>query len=147
MWSNGIKITKNCPAAGGFAFRPLKPPMAGCRPQNPVWDTFELHWLTQHFFRVRHLHFLTISLPLPLAKFRLNSNHWPRLSISYSTMSLPHKKFLFWKFLITSLHVICGLSSPPQSKILATPMVAMVTYRGLESHLTRAGHPHTWKSC
>ena len=31
------------------------------------------------------------------------------------------QKFLFWKFLMTSLHVICGLGLS-QSKILATPM-------------------------
>ena len=36
-------------------------------------------------------------------------------------MSWPHKKFLFWKFLMTPLHVICGLA-PPQSKILVMPM-------------------------
>ena len=51
MWLNGIKIayyykkvTKNCPAAGGFA--PKTPKAFGGwrpRPQTPVCDTFELH--------------------------------------------------------------------------------------------------------
>ena len=40
-------------------------------------------------------------------------------------MFLHHKKLLFRKFLMTSLHVICGLG-PPQSKILATPMLCPV---------------------
>ena len=39
------------------------------------------------------------------------------------------------KILMTSLHVICGLDLP-QSKTLATPMVTMVTYHQLRSHLT-----------
>ena len=43
-----------------------------------------------------------------------------RFQIFPPTIYLSDKKFLFWKFLITSLHVICNLS--PQSKILATPI-------------------------
>ena len=31
-------------------------------------------------------------------------------SVFNSTISLPYKKFLFQKFLMTSLHVICSLS-------------------------------------
>ena len=45
----------------------------------------------------------------------------PWLLIFHSTISLsPQTKNLFQKFLMTSLHAICGLA--PQSKILATPM-------------------------
>ena len=32
------------------------------------------------------------------------------------------QKVPFFKILMMSLHVICGLAPPPQSKILATPM-------------------------
>ena len=42
--------------------------------------------------------------------------------VFHSTISLSHKKFLFQKFLMTSLHVICGLGFF-QSKILARPML------------------------
>ena len=70
---------------------------------------------------IKHLHILTISFrPLPLPKSWLSANRL-RLQIFHSTISLPHKKFLFRKFLITSLHVICGLP-PPQLKILASLM-------------------------
>ena len=89
------KIQKNRPAAEGFAHRPLKPPMARSPPQNPVCYRFELHWLTQHVSQVGQLHFSTISLPLPKAKFWLIAYSWPRLLILYSMISLPHKKFLF----------------------------------------------------
>ena len=39
----------------------------GPRPQTPACDTFELHQVSQHIFKVRCLHFSNISLiPLPL---------------------------------------------------------------------------------
>ena len=44
-----------------------------------------------------------------------------RFQIFHPLISLSHKNFLFGKFLMTSLHVICNLGLP-QSKILATPM-------------------------
>ena len=44
-----------------------------------------------------------------------------RFQIFHPTISLSHKNFLFGKILMTSFHVICGLSLP-QSKILGTPM-------------------------
>ena len=44
-----------------------------------------------------------------------------RFQIFYSTIFLSHKNFLFGKVLMTSFHVICGLSLP-QSKILGTPI-------------------------
>ena len=40
----------------------------------------------------------------------------PYKKIFHSTISLPYKKFFFWKFLMTSLHVICGLGPPPPIK-------------------------------
>ena len=58
----------------------------------------------------------------PFSKILLQCQTGPRLLIFHSTISLPHKKFLFRRFLITLLHVIYGLP-PLQSKILATPML------------------------
>ena len=40
---------------------------------------------------------------------------------------MPRKMFLFRKFLMTLLHVICGLLSP-QSQILATPVTGTNRY-------------------
>ena len=65
---------------------------------------------------------LTFDLsPLPIAKFWLYAKLRPRLLIFQFTILLSHKKFLFRKFLMTSLDVIFGLL-PHQPKILATPM-------------------------
>ena len=50
--------------------------------------------------------------PLPLSKSWFSAIR-PRLLIFHSTISLPHKKFLFQKFLMTSLYVVCGLAPPP----------------------------------
>ena len=58
--------------------------------------------------------------PSLFSKIQVKCQTRPRLLIFHSTISLPHKKFLSRKFLMTSLHVICGLR--PQSKIGATPM-------------------------
>ena len=96
----------------------------GLCPQTSVSDTFEYTSLLTHVFQVRPLHFSTISFrPLPLPTSWQSAIRL-RLQIFHSTISLPHKKLLFRKFLMTSLHVICGLGPPPQSKILATPMRA-----------------------
>ena len=95
-WLFFQKITKNRPTAGGFAPRPPKPPAAGDpAPRPSVCDTFELHWLSQNVFKITYLHFSTrISLsPLPLQ----NPGYVPT-----------------GKFLMTSLHVICGLGLPNQ---------------------------------
>ena len=55
------------------------------------------------------IRFSTISFrPLPLPKFWQSAIRL-RLQILHSTISLPHKKLLFRKFLMTSLRVICGL--------------------------------------
>ena len=60
------------------------------------------------------MHLRTISFrPLPLPKFWLSANRL-RLQIFHSTIILPHKNFLFWKFLMTSLQVSCGLPPPNQ---------------------------------
>ena len=94
----------------------------GLRPHTPVCNTFEYTSLLNTSPKLDRLHFLTIWFhPLPLPKSRWSANRL-QLQIFHSTISLPRKKFLFWKFLMTSLHMICGLV-PPQSKILATPML------------------------
>ena len=51
--------------------------------------------------------------PSPFTKLSVKCQTWPRLLIFHSTTSLFHKKFLFRKFLKTSLHVIFGLPLPP----------------------------------
>ena len=116
------KLAKIAQRLGALSPDPHSHCRLGALPPDPrrwyVW----VHWLTQHVFQVELLHFLTISFrPLPLPKSWLSAIRL-RLQIFHSTISLPHKKFLFRKFLVTSLHLICGLG-PSQSKILATPMV------------------------
>ena len=118
MWSNGVKtaffskMTKNCPAAGGFAPRP------------PQWICFELQYtfLLNTAPNLDIPTVLTIGLSFPLwTSSWLHANARPRLLIFHSTISLPPQKIPRTRFLMTSLHVICGLGPPPQSKILATP--------------------------
>ena len=76
-------------------------------------EQLNLNKLTQHVFQVRLLHFSTISFrPLPLPKSWQSAIRL-RLQIFHSTISLPHKKLLFRKFLMTSLRMICGLGPPP----------------------------------
>ena len=87
VWFNGIKI----------AFFPKNykksPNSWGLRPQTPVCDTFELHWLSQNVSKVTYLHFSTILVEtLSLCKILV--------------------KWKAGKFLMTSLHVICGLGLP-----------------------------------
>ena len=83
-------------------------------------DTFECTRLlnTSPKLDIYHLHFLIISFrPLPLSKSWLSAIRL-RLQIFHSTICLPHKNFLFRKFLMTSLHVICGLAPPNQKSWL-----------------------------
>ena len=68
-----------------------------------------IYYFIQHVSQFRRLHFLTIGLsliPLP------NSGHVPNQATAsdlpfYDSYVL--KMFLFRKFLMTTLHVICGL--------------------------------------
>ena len=62
--------------------------------------------------------------PSSFAKILVKSQTRPMLLILHCTISLPHKKFLFRKFLMTSCmwFVICPPPPTPQSKILATPI-------------------------
>ena len=119
LWFNGITIasffTKNCTAAGSLTSRPS--------PEPRLW----WGWVTLVYSA--HLPIYTFALficglsPLPMAKSWLRANTLVTASDLPSTISLSHKKFLFQKFLKTPLHVIW---SPPQSKILATPMPLVV---------------------
>ena len=118
------KLTKIAQRLGVCPHTPIATGGWGLRPQTPVSDTFEYTSLLKTSPKL-DLHFPTISFhPLPSSKSWLSAI-WLRLQICHSTISLLHKKFLFRKFMMTSLHVICGLG-PPQSKILATPMLPVV---------------------
>ena len=120
MWSNGIKIaffSKNLQKSpSGWGLLPQTPIATrgwGLRPQTPVCETFEYTSLLNTSSKLNILIFLSISFrPLSLPKSWLNANGL-QLQNFHSTISLPHKKFLFWKFLMTSLHVICGLGPTP----------------------------------
>ena len=99
-------------------------------PPGPVCDTFELHYSLLN----TRLPIKTFSLvhfwlkSSPFSKTLVKCQTMPQLLIFHSTISLSHKKFLFRKFLMTSLHVICGLPPPPQSKIPATPMLIFIFF-------------------
>ena len=94
----------------------------GLRPQNPVCNTFELQYTSLLNTRRPVETFLYFN-------YWLRANTRPRLLIFHSTISFPPRKIPFSKFLMMSLHVICGLG-PPQSKILASTMtqVSLVVF-------------------
>ena len=86
MWSKGIKIAfyfKNLQKiAQRMGLRPKTPRASGggeLRTKTVVCDAFELHQLTRHVSQVRHFHFLTISLPLLVAKSWLIGYNRPPL--------------------------------------------------------------------
>ena len=137
-WSNAIKIasfSKKSPSGWGLC---LQTPKAsgdwGIRPQTPVCDTFEFYLLTQHVPLVRHLHFSTISLkPSPFSKILVKCQY-ATASDFYYTISLSHKKFLLYKFFITSLHVICVLGPPIKNPDYAydiNRVFPLIIYRGM----------------
>ena len=116
------KNTKIAQQLGALPPDPIAIGGWGLCPQTPVSDTFEYTSLLNTSSKLDfYIHFSTISFcPLPLPKsWQSAIRLW--LQIFHSMISLANKKLLFRKFLMTSLHVICGLG-PPQSKILATPM-------------------------
>ena len=111
--SNGFfskKIPKNRPATGGFV--PRSPSVIRLSKlvylhKSPNFDIFICNFCFK---------------PSPFRKLTVKCQTRPGLLIFHSTISLSHEKFLFRKFLMTSLHVIFSLVPLPQSKILATPM-------------------------
>ena len=101
------------------------------RPPDPLCNTFEYTSLLNTSPKL-DLHFPTISFrPFSSPKSWLSANEL-QLQIFHSTISLPHKKFLFCKFLMTSLHAICGLGPPNQKSWLclwlATPFDLIKTF-------------------
>ena len=112
------KLTKIAQRLGALPPDPHSHRRLGALPPDPrLWYVW-VHLLTQHVFQVRLLHFSTISFrPLPLPKSWQSAIRL-RLQIFRSTISLPHKKLLFRKFLMTSLRVICGLGPPNQKSWL-----------------------------
>ena len=86
------KIITNRPAAGVFAPRPL--------------SVIRLSYTT--LFKTSPN--ADIFKPSPLAKSLSSAKNRPLLLIFHSAVSLSHKKFLFRKFLWTSLHAVCGLA-------------------------------------
>ena len=119
------KLTKITQRLGALPQTPIAIGGWGLCPQTSVSDTFENTSLLNTSSKLDFYTFqqLVFFCPLPLPK-SWQSAIWLRLQIFHSTISLPHKKLLFRKFLMASLRVICGLAPPPpQSKILATPMI------------------------
>ena len=116
------KITKNRPTAKGFAPRPPKPLTAGGSAPRP-----------SSVLRLRYTTFLNTSPKLDICTFQrvLKALSLCKILLKCqpATISdLPsydifaRKKFLFWKFLMTSLHVIGGFGPPYETKFLATPI-------------------------
>ena len=100
------KIPKNHPAAGGFV------------PRSP--SVIRLSKLV-YFYTSPNLDIFIFNFwfkPFPFRKLSFKCQTRPRLLIFHSTISLSHKKFLFQKFLMTSLHVIFGLPPPNQKSWL-----------------------------
>ena len=85
----------------------------GVLPPNPrlwyVWGTLAFSTRLQSLIFALFNYYLK---PSPFVKFGLSANR-QRFQIFHPMISLSHKKFLFWKFLMTSLHVICGLGPLP----------------------------------
>ena len=125
------KLTKIAQRLGALPPDPHSHRRLGVLPPDPrLWYVW-VHLLTQHVFQVRLLHFSTISFrPLPLPKSWQSAIRL-RLQILHSTISLPHKKLLFRKFLMTSLRVICGLGPPNQKSWLrlcfSTQLVCLIS--------------------
>ena len=100
-------------------------PGAGLRPQILVSDTFDLQCtsLLKQVSQFRHFHISNIVLSPPLLNECLVTcqNQATAFDLPFYDI-FAFQKIPFSKFLMTSLHVICGLP-PPQTKILAAPMV------------------------
>ena len=121
-WFKGIKIasffTKN--------YKKLRCGW-GLSPQTTPWP-LSVMGLSYTIVYSTHLLIYTFALLifglslLPIAKSWLRANTQATASISQSTTSLSHKKFVFQKFLKTSLLVIWTF----HLKILTTPMSLVV---------------------
>ena len=113
MWSKGIKIAI-------FSENLQKLPSGwGLCPQTPVCDTLECTRLLNTSRKLDICTFYVFS-PSPFTKVLVKCQQVTASDLPFYK-TLPHKNFLFWKILMTSMQVSCGLP-PLQSKILATPM-------------------------
>ena len=74
--------------------------------------------------------------PYPFRKLSVKCQTRPRLLIFHSTISLSHKKFLFQKFLMTSLHVIFGLAPPPPIKNPGYTYARGMAFRAVSPQIT-----------
>ena len=131
IWFNGVKAAffsknyENRPAAGGFAPDPHSLRRLGAQPPDPRqwYISNTVHFFTQHVFQFRHFYILTIGLSPPsLNEIPVTCQHQATASdLPFCNIFAPTKTSLS-KFLMTSLHVICGSAPLPRIKILATPM-------------------------
>ena len=87
----------------------------GSAPQTLFCDTFELQYtsLLKHVSQFKHFRNLTIGLKLSLNEFLVTCQHQATASdLPFYDIFAP-RKIPFSKFLMASLHVICGLGPPP----------------------------------
>ena len=108
MWSNGIKIAffpkknaKKLPSSWGFGPKP--PSVIPLSKLVCLHTSPNLHIFIFNFWFERP----------PFWKLFVKRQTRSRLLIIHSTISSSHKKFLFQKLLMTSLHVIFGLALAP----------------------------------
>ena len=113
------RITKNRPAAGDFSL--IASGAGDSAPKLPSVIRLSNSRLLKAYRKSDVFNFNFWFKPSTFSKILFKCQIRPRLLIFHSTISLYHKKFLFRKFLMTSLHAICGLP-PSQLKILAKPM-------------------------
>ena len=125
MWSNGIKIAfffKNLQKSpSGWGLCPQTPIATGgwgLRAQTPICDTFECTSLLN----------TSPKLDISTSNDWFSPSHFTKILVKvpadYSFRSsilrylCPTKSAFFWKVLMTSLHVICGLGPPNQKSWL-----------------------------
>ena len=118
-------ITKNRPAAGGFALRSPKPPAAGGSasrsPSIILLNYSTLLYSTRLSISI-FSYFNYWFKSSPSDEFLVTCQHQAKASDLPFYNIFAHTKNPLSKFLMTSLNVIWA--PPPQSKILATPMIS-----------------------
>ena len=124
MWSNGIKIALFSKKLQKIAQRlgvsppdPIASGGWGLRPQTPLCDTFDLQYTCLLNMRLpiyTFSHFNYCFKPYRLNKSLVMCQHQATASdLRFYDIFAP-QKILLSKFLMTSLHVICGLGPPKQ---------------------------------
>ena len=146
MWSNGIKIAsfskklrKIAQRLGALSPNPHNLRRLGAPPPDPcLWYV----WITVHFFTQALLSISTFShfnywfKPSPLKEFLVTCQHEASTAsdLPFYDILAPTKNSSF-EVSDESLHVICGLGPPPQSKILATPMPGNIKLLLIITHI------------